>query len=254
MTAASGPLAVRAEGVGRRFGTERALDGVDLSVAPGEVVALVGLNGAGKSTLMRLLLGMLRPDAGEIEILGRPVARASATTWRRVGHLIETPPRYGELTVRESLYSAARLQGLDRSAARTAALALIGVLELDQWGDRRTRTLSLGNRQRLGIAAALVHRPDLLVLDEPSNALDPLGVVAVRQLLRHRAEQEGAAVLVSSHHLDEVARMADRIVLLHHGRQLGTLDPRGDDVERAFFDRVLDADLAERDTLARGDR
>ncbi len=248
MTRASPASAVHARGVSRRFGTERALSGVELNVVPGEIVALVGLNGAGKTTLMRVLLGMLRPDAGEVEILGRgvaprPVKRADATLWRHVGHLIETPPRYGELTVRESLYSAARLQGLDRATARTAAHELIDTLELGHWTDRRTRTLSLGNRQRLGIAAALVHRPTLLVLDEPSNTLDPLGVVGVRRLLRDRAEQDGAAILVSSHHLDEVARMADRIVLLHRGRNLGTLDPAGPDVEHAFFDRVLHADL-----------
>ena len=139
-----------------------------------------------------------------------------------MGHLIETPPRYGELTVAESVYSAAaRLQGLNRPSAREAAIAIITDLKLDHWQHRATRTLSLGNRQRLGIAMALVHRPDVLVLDEPSNSLDPLGVVRVRQLLRMRASEDGVSVLVSSQHLDEVARMADRILLLHHGQILG---------------------------------
>lgn len=234
--------ALSAQTVSRRFGKEPAVREVDLSVNAGEVVALVGLNGAGKSTLMRLLLGMLRPDTGSVDVLGHPVRGAGAAVWSRVGHLIETPPRYRELTVRESIYSAARLQGRDRRTAKRLTAEAIALLELGYWQDRRTGTLSLGNRQRLGIATAVVHRPDVLVLDEPSNALDPLGVVRVRELLRGCAAEQGSAVLVSSHHLDEVARMADRIVVLHRGRSLGELDPTGADLERAFFARVLDAD------------
>ena len=240
-SAGTGP-ALAARALSRSFGRRRALDGVDLRVDRGEVVALVGLNGAGKSTLMRLLLGMLRPDAGRAEVLGRPVASAGPAVWARVGHLIETPPRYRELTVQESVWSAARLQGLDRTRARRLTDETIALLELGDWRDERTRTLSLGNRQRLGIAAALVHQPDVLVLDEPSNALDPLGVVRVRELLRALATERRSAVLVSSHHLDEVARMADRVVVLHGGRTFGELDPAGSDVERAFFEQVLAAD------------
>jgi ABC-2 type transport system ATP-binding protein len=149
------------------------------------------------------------------------------------------------LTVAESVYSAARLQGWNRRSAREAAVAIITDLELGHWQHRATRTLSLGNRQRLGIGMALVHRPDVLVLDEPSNSLDPLGVVRVRQLLRMRASEDGVSVLVSSQHLDEVARMADRILLLHHGQILGGLDPHGADVEHQFFQRLLEADRAE---------
>jgi ABC-2 type transport system ATP-binding protein len=184
---------------------------------------------------MRLPLGMLRPNGGTAEVLGCPVADADRAVWSRVGHLIETPPRYGELTVAESVYSAARLQGWDRRPARVAAAAIITDLELDHWQHRATRTLSLGNRQRLGIAMALLRRPNVLVLDEPSNSLDPLGVVRVHQLLRTRASEDGVSVLVSSQHLDEVARMADRIVLLHHGQILGGLDPQRADVEHQFF-------------------
>jgi ABC-2 type transport system ATP-binding protein len=235
-------VVVAAHALTRRFGNEQALTGVDLELRVGEVVALVGLNGAGKSTLMRLLLGMLLPDTGTVAVLGRPVGEADAAVWSHVGHLIETPPRYGELTVLESVYSAARLQGLDRGRAHRQAAATIERLELSHWQRRPTRTLSLGNRQRLGIAMALVHDPSVLVLDEPSNALDPLGVVRVRELLQSMASERGAAVLVSSHHLDEVARMADRIVVLHRGRLLGELDPVGQDIEHEFFERVLQAD------------
>jgi ABC-2 type transport system ATP-binding protein len=237
-------VSIRAHAIARRFGDEQAVAGVDIEIRAGEIVALVGLNGAGKSTLMRLLLGMLRPDRGTAEVLGCSVTDANRAVWSRVGHLIETPPRYGELTVAESIYSAARLQGWDRRSARAATAATIVDLELEHWQHRATRALSQGNRQRLGIAMALVHRPDVLILDEPSNSLDPLGVVRVRQLLRTRASEDGVAVLVSSQHLDEVARMADRIVLMHHGRILGGLDPHGTDVEHQFFQRLLEADQA----------
>ena len=233
---------ILADGVCRRFRSEVAVSHLSLCVAEGEIVALVGLNGAGKSTLMRLLLGMLRPDSGTAEILGHPVTHADRSVWSRVGHLIETPPRYGELTVTESVYSAARLHGLDQHVARAATAATVAQLELEHWRDRATHTLSLGNRQRLGIAMAMVHQPLVLILDEPSNSLDPLGVVRVRELLRDRATNDGAAVLVSSHHLDEMARMADRIVLLHRGHVLGELGPGGTDVEHDFFERVLSAD------------
>lgn len=233
---------VRACGLWRRFGSETALAGVDLEVHAGEVVALVGLNGAGKSTLMRVLLAMVRPDAGSVTVLGCEPSRAGTAVWGRVGHLIETPARYGELTVQESLYGAARLHGLGRGAARPAAEAMIEQLQLTHWRSRPTRALSWGNRQRVGIGMALVHSPTVLVLDEPANGLDPVGIVRVRELITASAVERGAAVLVSSHHLDEVARMADRVVLLHRGRNLGHLNPRGSDVEHAFFERVLAAD------------
>lgn len=240
--------------VTRRFGSEVVLSAVDLEVHAGEVVALVGLNGAGKTTLLRLLLGMLRPDAGTVTVLGRDLRNGAATVWGRVGHLIETPTRYAELTVFESVYLAARLQRMARRAAAAAAEDVVGQLELGHWRDRRTRTLSLGNRQRLGVGMAMVHQPAVLVLDEPSNALDPLGVVRVRDLLRSCAVEQKAAVLVSSHHLDEVARMADRVVVLHRGHVCGELDASAGDVEHVFFQTVLAADLAaEQSTAAQRD-
>jgi ABC-2 type transport system ATP-binding protein len=253
MTAAVGPVvgtvALCVRRVGRRFCREQALAGVDLNVCCGEVHALVGLNGAGKSTLMRLMLGTLKADVGRVEFFGTIVNHGRTSDWGRVGHLIEAPSCYPELTVREQVRAAARLQGLSRAAARSAAEEVIEHLELGHWRDRRTRQLSLGNRQRLGIACALVHRPDLLVLDEPSNGLDPSGVVRVRELLRERAREQRAAVLVSSHHLDEVARMADRITVLHRGRVVGKLDPNCVDVERQFFAMVLAADVGARPDL-----
>lgn len=238
---------LRTAGVTRAFGSEQALAGVDLDLHAGEVHALVGLNGAGKTTLMRLALGMLRPDTGSVrvDVGDGPVdpVGAPAATWRQVGHLIETPFTYPELTVRETVRSAGRLRGLDRLAADAATTRVLAELALDHWAERRARTLSLGNRQRVGLACAVVHDPRVLVLDEPSNALDPAGVVRVRRWLAEAADR-GAAVLVSSHHLDEMARVAHRITVLHRGRVLGTLDPAGADLERQFFDMVYEEEDA----------
>jgi ABC-2 type transport system ATP-binding protein len=232
---------LHASGLSRSYADVKAVAQVDLDVAPGEIHALVGLNGAGKTTLLRLLLGMVHPDEGQLTLFGRRLVDMVAADWARVGHLIETPFGYPELTVAENLIASARLYGLSRSAATEAATSTVATLALAQWAHRRASTLSLGNRQRLGLACALAHRPDVLVLDEPTNALDPRGVLVVRAALRNAAER-GAAVLVSSHHLDEVARIADRISVLHAGVLIGSLDPGSVDIERQFFAMVLAAE------------
>lgn len=238
---AGGSAPLLAAALSRSFGDDAAVRGLDVEVRAGEIHALVGLNGAGKTTLMRLLLGMLRPDSGSARVLGVEAATATAEQWRRVGHLVETPFAYPELTVRRNLAAAGLLHGLDRGGLHDAAARGIERLGLQRWADRPARQLSLGNRQRLGLASALVHDPDVLVLDEPANALDPAGVVLVRELLIDR-RGTGSAVLVSSHHLDQLARVADRITVLHRGRIVGSLDPAGTDLENAFFELVHAAD------------
>jgi ABC-2 type transport system ATP-binding protein len=234
--------ALTARGLRRSYHDIIAVDGVDLHLEPGEIHALVGLNGAGKTTLMRLLLGMARPDAGTVTLHGRDLARCQSADWARVGHLIETPFAYPELSVTENVIASARLHGLLSREAATAASKIITCLALTAWANRRARGLSLGNRQRLGLACALAHDPDVIVLDEPTNALDPRGVLIVREALRDAAGA-GAAVLVSSHHLDEVSRIAHRITVMHRGVVIGSLDPGGVDLERRFFDLVYAAEL-----------
>ncbi|HVK44732.1 MAG TPA: ABC transporter ATP-binding protein [Micropruina sp.] len=218
-----------------------AVDGLSLVVAPGEVLAMIGLNGAGKTTALRVLAGRLRPQAGRACVLGERSSRLSAPVAARFGQLIDTALLYPELTVRENLVLAGRLHGLDRTAASRVTDEVIERFALGPWAAARTRALSSGNRQRLGVATAVAHAPAAVILDEPTNALDPAGVVVVREAVRHLAAQ-GAGVLVSSHHLDEVSRIADRIVAVHAGRMVGALEPGGVDLERRFFDLVLAAD------------
>lgn len=192
---------------------------------------------------MRILLGMLTPDQGTVHLAGLPVAGAGMRLWSTVGQMLEIPFAYPELTAKENIYASARLHGMGREAANEAASRALSDLDLGEYASRRAGTLSLGNRQRVGLAAALVHAPTILVLDEPSNALDPRGVIILRRLLQDACRDRGAAVLVSSHHLDEVARIADRISVLHRGRIIGTLEPGTVDLERRFFDLVLQSDL-----------
>ena len=233
-----------ADSVSRAFGDDQAVQDVTPHVMPGQIHALVGLNGAGKTTLLRMLLGMLRPDQGRVLINGRNIAEAPSNMWCRVGHLVDSAFCYPELTVTENLRAVARLRGRPAAEADLAVNRGIADLRLSHWADRRTRALSAGNRQRLGLAGALMGSPDVLILDEPTGNLDPGGVVVVRRLLTIAATRQ-AAVLLSSHHLDEMARIADAISVLHRGRIIGTLDPHGVDLERRFFNMVLADDEAE---------
>jgi ABC-2 type transport system ATP-binding protein len=218
-----------------------ALDDLSLHVDPGEVVAMIGLNGAGKTTALRSLAGRLRPDTGTAEILGHPAADLPGSVAARFGHVVDAPLVFADLTVTENLRAAARLHGCHADHVEVLVTATRSRLDLDAWADVRARALSQGNRQRLGIGGATIHTPHALVLDEPTSALDPRGVVIVRELVRELAAH-GAAVLVSSHHLDEVSRVVDRILAVHAGRVVDTFDPTGPDLESRFFASVLAAE------------
>ncbi|MEW6516737.1 MAG: ATP-binding cassette domain-containing protein [candidate division FCPU426 bacterium] len=229
----------------KRFGVVRAVEQVNISVAPGEIYGFLGLNGAGKSTTIRMLLGMIRPTGGRVELFGEPVTARTSALWRRVGHLVETPTGYGELTVREDLRTSLWLQGLED---RRPLERVLGLLGLESQAGRRVKTLSLGNRQRLSLARALLGEPELLVLDEPANALDPAGVVEIRELLRGLARDQGVTIFMSSHILAEVDRLATRIGVIHQGRLIEELD--ADELEQRRQQRLeiesADLDAAER--------
>ena len=237
--------ALHLRGVRHSFGDQLALDEFDLEVAWGEVVALVGLNGAGKTTALRVLAGRLRPDGGRADVLGHDPAALPTEAARQFGQLVGEPPAYRELTVAENLVAAARLHGLSRADADEATGIAIERFALARWAKRPAGTLSGGNWQRLAVACVTLHRPHALILDEPTSALDPAGVVIVRDLARSLAA-EGTGILVSSHHLDEVSRVADRIMVAHAGRIVGSLAPETPDLERRFFAMLLEADSHQR--------
>ncbi|MEV5410897.1 ABC transporter ATP-binding protein [Thermopolyspora sp. NPDC052614] len=204
-------FAITTAEVSKRFGAVLAVDGVSLSVRRGEIYALLGLNGAGKTTLIRMLLGMIRPTAGSARVLGVTVGD-DRSIWSKVGYLVESPAAYPELTVRENLEIIRRLRRLPDPRAVDDVMERLSLTP-----HVRAGTLSMGNAQRLALAKALIHRPDLLILDEPVNGLDPAGVVEIRTMLLELRDQ-GVTVFLSSHILAEVARLATRIGIIHRGR------------------------------------
>jgi ABC-2 type transport system ATP-binding protein len=213
-------LAIETFGLSKAYGAVRALEAVDLRVGRGEIYGFLGLNGAGKTTTIRALLGMIRPGAGSVRVLGEAVGPNGRGPWRRVGHMVERPSAYPELTVRENLEIARRLQEVARPAATDR---VIGLLNLGEYEKRRAGTLSTGNLQRLALARALLHEPELIILDEPANGLDPAGVVEIRELLGGLAREQGVTVFMSSHILTEVDRLATRIGIIHKGRLIEEL-------------------------------
>jgi ABC-2 type transport system ATP-binding protein len=216
----SSESAVATRALTKRYHDVLAVDTLDLDVRRGEIYGFLGRNGAGKTTTIRMLLGLIRPTGGDVEVLGKRVQPGANGAFARVGYLVETATAYPDLTVRENLDIQRRLT----RAPRAAVAEVIELLRLGGLADRRARVLSLGNKQRLSLARALLHRPELLVLDEPTNALDPAGIVEVRELLRSLAGEQGVTVFVSSHILGEIAHLVDRIGILHEGRLLEELD------------------------------
>lgn len=211
----------------KRYGEVTAVDDLSLRVARGEIYAFLGLNGAGKTTTIRLLLGMVKPTSGEARVLGTRIRLGERKPWRSVGYLVETADAYPELTVRENLEAMRRLRPGTEPKAVDRAIDRLG---LRAYANRRAGTLSHGNAQRLGLAKALLHNPELLILDEPANGLDPAGIVEIRHLLIDLAREQGVTVFMSSHILGEVSRLAKRIGIIHHGRLLQELDV--DELER----------------------
>ena len=213
--------AIETENLVKRYGDVIAVDGLSLRVARGEIYAFLGLNGAGKTTTIRLLLGMVKPTAGEARVLGTRIRAGERRPWRSVGYMVETPDAYPELTVRENLEAMRRLRPDTAPHAVGRAIERLG---LSAYADLRAGTLSHGNAQRLGLAKALLHDPKLLILDEPANGLDPAGIVEIRNLLIGLAREQGVTVFMSSHILGEVSRLAQRIGIINRGRLLQEFD------------------------------
>jgi ABC-2 type transport system ATP-binding protein len=212
---------IEAEGLAKvyrsRFGTRRvhALDGIDLAVAPGELFGLLGPNGAGKTTAVKVLLGLTRPTAGSARLFGIPVSDPESR--RRVGYLPEGHRFPGYLTARQTLSIFGRMSGMERSALKTRIPELLERVRLSDWIDVRVKKFSKGMTQRLGLAAALVHDPEVLLLDEPTDGVDPVGRREIRDLLRAEASR-GRAVLLNSHLLSEIELTCDRVAVLRKGK------------------------------------
>jgi ABC-2 type transport system ATP-binding protein len=240
MTAATPPLLQLADLARRRAGRV-AVQGLNLTLARGQVLGLLGMNGAGKSTTLAMVAGALRPDAGSIRLDGEDFLEHPELARRLIGWLPERAPVWAELTVTEHLDAHGRLRGIKGAALREARDAVLAQLELDPLAKRLAGVLSQGQRQRLGLACALLHRPALLVLDEPTNGLDPVQVAAFRRLIRERSGA-GTAVILSTHLLAEVTAVCDRVAILHEGQLRHDAPLHGDDhaaLERTFFEIAM---------------
>lgn len=215
-------VVLRVSGLTKRYGARVVVHDLDLVVGRGEVFGLLGPNGAGKTTVISMILGLVKPDSGHVEILGGEIELGRVEPLRRVGAIVEGPAFYPYLSGLDNLRAFALARGGVAPHRFGEVLALLGLAGRER---ARVSTYSLGMRQRLGIAAALLHEPDLLILDEPSNGLDPAGIVEIRHLLR-RLAASGKSVVLSSHLLHEVEQVCDRVAILVDGelRLQGTVE------------------------------
>ena len=238
-------LIIETNGLTKRFGTRAALDGVDLRVPRGCAFGFLGPNGAGKTTMIRMLLGLTQATAGTMSVLGHPVPSERAAALRRVGAIVEEPRFHPYLTGRENLRIVAAVRGPEVHERIAPALARVGLAER---AEEKVKSYSLGMRQRLGVARCLLSDPLLLILDEPTNGLDPGGIQEFRQMIRAMVEHEGRTVFISSHLLDEVEKTCDAAAIVDRGKVVvqGAMAElaSGGEVRHALILGVDDADLA----------
>lgn len=204
--------------VSKSFGKTKAVEDLSIKVNQGDIYGFLGLNGAGKTTLIRMLLGMIKPDIGEIFLLGKKLTK-DFNSWNEIGYMVETPHAYPNLSVIENLEVYYQLRQLKIPQLLSD---IIDKLKLNTFKHTKAKHLSLGNQQRLGLAKALLHRPKLLILDEPINGLDPEGIVEIRSLLKELVVQ-GTTVFLSSHILGEISKVSNRIGIIHQGKLIKEL-------------------------------
>jgi len=239
---------ISAQGLTRRFGSRTVVDGLDLAVPAQSITGFLGPNGAGKTTTISLLLGLLKAHGGSCEVLGHPPGHPAALA--QIGAKVEAPSLYDHLTGRENLEITRLMRGVARSEVDRVA----GLVDLARDIRRPVREYSLGMRQRLGVALALMGQPRLLILDEPTNGLDPAGIQDMRQLIRSLPGDTGASVFLSSHLLAEVEQVAGNLVVIHQGRlrYQGPTEGLGPAGEQGLVFRVGDAGKAQAAILRLG--
>lgn len=198
----------------RRYGKTYVVDDLNLNVYPGDIYGFLGPNGAGKTTTIRMLLGLVQPTSGDVEIFGKNLKKERISILKKVGSLVESPSYYGHLTGRENLEVLRRLLDVPKSRIDE----VLSIVRLDKSADRAVKGYSLGMKQRLGIAASLLGSPELLILDEPTNGLDPAGIQEIRELIKEMPKQYGITVVISSHLLNEIDQMATRVGVIQSGR------------------------------------
>lgn len=215
-------IIIETKNLTKDFKNFKAVDGVNLTVKKGRVYGFLGPNGAGKSTTIRMLLGLIKPTKGKVKIFGKDFKNNRMDILKNVGSMVEAPSYYGNLTAYENLEVTAKLLELDYKYIDE----VLDIVKLSEWKDRQVSKFSLGMKQRLGIAQALISKPELLILDEPTNGLDPSGIHEIRELIKELPKRYNMTVIISSHNLSEIELMADDIGIINRGNILfqGTLE------------------------------
>ncbi|MBT2289963.1 ABC transporter ATP-binding protein [Paenibacillus albidus] len=211
-----GETVINTKSLLKKYGGRAAVDHLNLKIDKGEIYGFLGPNGAGKTTTIRMLLGLITPTSGSIEVFGQDLRKNKLQILRRVGSLVESPSYYGHLTASENLEAIRRI--IDAPKSRIAEV--LKVVSLTGEEKRPVKGFSLGMKQRLGIAAALLGEPELLILDEPTNGLDPSGIQEIRSLIKRLPEEQGITVLVSSHLLSEIEQMAGTVGIIRQGQMV----------------------------------
>ncbi|WP_312097536.1 ATP-binding cassette domain-containing protein [Niallia sp.] len=212
-------IILKATTVSKIYGKHKALDKVTIEIQRGMIYGLIGENGAGKSTFMRTIMGLIKTDEGHIELFGESSTKGLQRARRKMGQSIETPALYSELTARENL----RVQAANGGVSEREINELLRLMGLENTGKKKVKNFSLGMRQRLAIACTLITNPEFLILDEPTNGLDPSGIVEMREIIQRLVTERGITVLLSSHLLDELSQVATHYGILHKGKLISEL-------------------------------
>lgn len=212
---------IKTDKLTKQYGAAAVVDNININVPKGKIYGLLGRNGAGKTTTMRMLLGLIRPTNGEIQLFGNDYHKEKNKIYQKIGSIIENPGFYENLTGRENLQILARLRGQHCMDYIERALKIVS---LDKENKKVFADYSLGMKQRLAIAAAIMHEPELLILDEPINGLDPIGIHEIRKFLLYLCKEKGVSILISSHVLDEIEQIADIVGVMHEGKLIEEVD------------------------------
>ncbi|MBT2689669.1 ABC transporter ATP-binding protein [Bacillus sp. ISL-47] len=241
---------VRTESLTKQFGQEKAVSGLDMKIPKGEIYGFLGPNGAGKTTTIRMLLGLMKPTSGRIEIFGKDLKKERLNILARVGSLVETPSYYPHLTANENLEAMRMILGVPKQ--RIAEV--LEIVRLSDVAGKKVKGFSLGMKQRLGIAASLLNNPELLILDEPTNGLDPSGIIEIRNLIKSLPDEYGMTVLISSHLLSEIDQMATTVGIVTKGKMIfqDSIKAMRMYAQDSVLLKVSESDRAWRSLLAKG--
>jgi len=241
---------VKTKNLTKRFGKEKAVSSLDMAIPKGEIYGFLGPNGAGKTTTIRMLLGLMRPTSGSIQIFQEDLSKERINILKRVGSLVENPSYYPHLTAYENLEALRKILAVPKERINE----VLDIVRLSDVANKKVKGFSMGMKQRLGIAASLLNNPELLILDEPTNGLDPSGIIEIRNLIKQLAAESGMTILISSHLLSEIDQLATTVGIVNKGKMIfqDSIDVMRMYAQQSISIKVDDSEKAWRSLLANG--